>query len=165
MLVLETSFLSLISLHYSVATQRARHYRRSSHQLYAGIVFQIVTSSKRAKIHFQSSIARCESQEHILGEMRSHSVTEADSMHEHQSAVKQYNYVVSQKFNESENPEFLWRYGRACHCFYAYASASEEEKATAIMDGLKATEKAVLLDPQNAHAFVVSSLDINTVHL
>lgn len=106
---------------------------------------------------FISPIARCESQERIFGEIRSCSIAQADSMYECQSATKQYNYVVSQKFNESENPEILWRYGRACHCFYAYSSASKEEKSAAIMDGLRATERAVLLDPQNAYAFVVSS--------
>ena len=105
-------------------------------------------------MHFESSI--CKSQEHISGETRSHSIAQADSIYEYQSAVKQYNYVLLHELNKSENPESLWRYGRACYCLYAYSSASKEEKATAIMDGLKATEKAVLLDPQNAHAFVVS---------
>lgn len=110
------------------------------------------------KIHFVSPIARCESQE-----IKSCSIAQADSMYERQSATKQYNYVVSQKFNNSENPEILWRYGRACFCFYDYSSASKEEKAAAIIDGLRAAQKAVLLDPENAYAFVVSSVDINAV--
>ena len=114
-------------------------------------------------MHFESSI--CKSQEHISGETRSHSIAQADSIYEYQSAVKQYNYVLLHELNKSENPESLWRYGRACYClYYAHSSASKEEKATTIMDGLKAIEKAILLDPQNAHAFVVSFMHITTVH-
>ena len=161
---LSTDRIKIISnLYCSIATQKARYYGRDSHKLYAGALKAKFQSITEVKMHFESS--RCNCQERIISEeMKSHSICQADSIHEHQNAVKQYNYVVSNKFNQLENPETLWRYGRACYCFYSYSSTSKEEKGTAIMDGLKATEKAVLLDPQNAHAFLVSFMYITTVY-
>ena len=87
-------------------------------------------------------------------------ISHADWLNEHQSAEEQYHYVESQNFRHSQDPELLWRFGRACHCVYSYSVASTKEvKAAAIKDGLKAVEKAVQLDLCNANAFVVSLYD------
>ena len=89
-------------------------------------------------------------------EARSEIIAHADWLNDHQSADKQYEYVKLQNFRNSEDPELLWRYGRACHCFYTYSdTAREAAKAAAIWDGLSAVEKAVHIDSQNANAFVV----------
>ena len=91
-------------------------------------------------------------------EARSDIIAHADWLNDHQSADKQYEYVKLQNFQNSEDPELLWRYGRACHCFYTYSdTAREAAKAAAIWDGLSAVEKAVHIDSQNANAFVVRS--------
>ena len=90
-----------------------------------------------------------------LTEMKSESIAHADWLNDHQSADKQYEYVKLQNFRDSEDPELLWRYGRACHCFYTYSDAAKEAKAAAIWDGLSAVEKAVHIDSQNANAFMV----------
>ena len=94
-------------------------------------------------------------QDQTLTEMRSESIAHADWLNDHQSADKQYEYVTLQNFRDSEDPELLWRYGRACHCFYTYSDAAKQLKAAAIWDGLSAVEKAIHIDSQNANAFVV----------
>ena len=84
-------------------------------------------------------------------------VSHADWLNDHRSAEEHYDYVESQKFRHSQDPELLWRFGRACHCVYSYSTvATKEVKAAAIKDGLKAVEKAVQIDLCNADAFVVS---------
>ena len=94
-------------------------------------------------------------QDQTLTGMRSEAIAHADWLNDHQNADKQYEYVKVQNFRDSEDPELLWRYGRACHCFYTYSDAAKEAKAAAIWDGLSAVEKAVHIDSQNANAFVV----------
>ena len=79
----------------------------------------------------------------------------ADILHEHGSAEEQYSYVHLQNFKDSQDPELVWRFGRACYCIYTYSSATKKMKTTVIMNGLKAVERAVQLDSQNANAFVV----------
>ena len=89
-------------------------------------------------------------------EARSEIIAHADWLNDHQSADKQYEYVKLQNIRDSDDPELLWRYGRACHCFYTYSDmAREAAKAAAVWDGLSAVEKAVHIDSQNANAFVV----------
>ena len=80
----------------------------------------------------------------------------ADWLNQHQSAEKEYDYVKSQCFNESQDAELLWRFGRACYRIYHHSNASNEVKANAVRDGLKACEKAVELEPRNSFAFTVS---------
>ena len=82
-------------------------------------------------------------------------IAHADWLNEHQSADAQYEYVRLQNFKDSADPELLWRYGRACHCYYTYSDGEKEAKAAAIWDGLSAVEKAVHIDSQNSNAFVV----------
>ena len=89
----------------------------------------------------------------------SNRISHADWLNEHRSAEEQYHHAESQNFRHSQDPELLWRFGRACHCVYSYSTvATKEVKAAAIQDGLRAVEKAVQIDPQNANAFVVMAL-------
>lgn len=93
-----------------------------------------------------------------LAETPPKSIAYADWLNVNESAEKQYEYVKSQKFMDSEDPELLWRFGRACHCIYTYSNAAKEVKAAAIWDGLSAVEKAVLADSKSSNAFVVSHI-------
>ena len=132
-------------------------------------VFKGNEERKQRSTYYTSYLLHRESPSNSLGKtshleldahtVQSNSISHADWLNEHRSAEEQYRYVESQHFGHSLDPELLWRFARACHCVYAYAtSATKEAKAAAIKDGLKAVEKAVELDPNNADAFVVSQL-------
>ena len=87
-------------------------------------------------------------------------LSHADWLNEHRSAEDQYHHAESQNFRHSQDPELLWRFGRACHCIYSYSTvATKEVKAAAIQDGLRAVEIAVQINPGNANVFVVSSIN------
>ena len=98
----------------------------------------------------------CDDKSLSLAEAASDCAKHADWLYEHCSAREQYDYVQLKNFNESQDPELLWRFGRACDCLYTFSSASKEEKAAAIRDGLKAVQKAVGINPKNSSAFLVS---------
>ena len=95
-------------------------------------------------------------QDRASAETISKSIAHADWLNDHQSAEEEYDFVKQQNFQDSQDPELLWRFGRACHCVYTYSNAAKEVKAAAIWDGLSAVEKAVHIDSKNANAFVVS---------
>ena len=98
----------------------------------------------------------CDNTSVSLAEAASDCAEHADWLYEHCSAREQYDYVQLKNFNESQDPDLLWRFGRACHCLYVFSSASKEEKAAAIRDGLKAAQKAVEIDQISSYAFLVS---------
>ena len=127
---------------------RRRNIKRFSHMLYGSNL--ISQDIRFKKMEMTSTI---KNQEHVP--LVETSIAHADWLNDHQSAEKQYEYVKLQNFKDSEDPELLWRYGRACHCIYTYSEATKEAKAAAIWDGLSAVEKAVHIDFQNANAFVV----------
>jgi hypothetical protein len=124
-------------------------------QLYRGNSFYKIILFKKMEMVLPVN----REQDHSLPiEARSEIISHADWLNDHQSADKQYEYVTLQNFRDSEDPELLWRYGRACHCFYTYSdTAKETTKAAAIWDGLSAVEKAVYIDSKNANAFMVRS--------
>ena len=95
-------------------------------------------------------------QDQASAETISKSIAHADWLNDHQSAEEQYEYVKQQNFKDSQDPELLWRFGRACHCIYTYFNTAKAVKAAAIRDGLSAVEKAVHIDSKNANIFVVS---------
>lgn len=99
-----------------------------------------------------------DSQDQALAEKttKSKCIAHADWLNDYQSAEEQYEYVKLKKFKESQDPELLWRFGRACHCVYTYSNAAQEVKAAALWEGLSVMERAVCIDSQNANAFVVS---------
>ena len=131
---------------------RIRNSGEYSRMLYGGNLILMFSEG----IHFKKmETIRVKDQDQTLTEMRSENIACADWLNDHQSADKQYEYVKLQNFRDSEDPELLWRYGRACHCFYTYSDAAKQLKAAAIWDGLSAVEKAVHIDSQNANAFVV----------
>ena len=137
-----------------------RTKRGTNQRLYAGIfmaLFQCVLlkSDNKRPTSYSKSQQVCKSKEEKpLTETSSNFTVNADILHEHGSAEEQYSYVDLQNFKDSQDPELLLRFGRVCYCIYTYSSATKMKTAV-IMNGLKAVERAIQLDSQNADAFVV----------
>ena len=124
--------------------------------LYGANLISVLSKQFRFK-NMETTPGLVKAQDEMSIETRSKDtvMAHADWLNDHESADKQYDYAKLQNFSDSEDPELLWRYGRACHCFYTYSDAAIEARAAAVWDGLSAVKKAVHIDSQNANAFVV----------
>ena len=142
-----------------------------SHSKRNGGAFNHILCCGNLRILFQSirfkTIERMAvtNQDQASAETISKSIAHADWLNDHQSAEEEYEYVKQQNFKDSQDPELLWRFGRACHCVYTYSNTAKAVKAAAIRDGLSAVEKAVHIDSQNANSFVVSVLNYIACYL
>ena len=145
------SILSIVRS--KLSTCNFRKSQGKTHMLYGASLISMLSE----QFHFKKmETIAVKAQDEIVTGTRS-VIAHADWLNDHESADKQYDYAKLQNFSDSEDPELLWRYGRACHCFYTYSDAAIEARAAAVWDGLSAVEKAVLIDSQNANAFVVRS--------
>ena len=153
-----------ISFRHVFKWPKVKHFKLTgrNQKIFAGTLMALFQAAaireetEQKNIYLESSRHQvCEKEEQELA--ISSIAKNADWLNEHRSAEEQYRYVELQNFGHSQDPELLWRFARACYCIYAYStSATKEAKAAAIKDGLKAVEKAVELDPDNADAFVVT---------